>query len=75
MNDFERTSISVYLPIWLERGRAGLWYATSPLVKGLLVAEPTKELAISNAISAFTALCSAVSKDSTDPAPSAEPSP
>jgi len=46
--------------IRVEKGRAGLYYATSPDLKGLLVAESTTEAlekAIPNAIVALCAAC------------------
>ena len=37
--------VTVRIPIDIESGDAGLWYITSPFIKGLLIAEHTEELA------------------------------
>lgn len=41
-----RIWLMVRIPVYIENNGVGLFYATSPLIKGLLVAERTEEEAV-----------------------------
>lgn len=42
------TEVTIRIPIDVEQGDAGLFYITSPLLKGLLVAERTEKEALAS---------------------------
>lgn len=50
----------VRLPIKVEQGEAGLWYVTSPLIKGLLVAAHSEVAALRKVQSALTDMARAI---------------
>ena len=54
-----RTNIDIIFPIDVEQGEAGLFYITSPLVRGLLVTGRTENEALDKVQQALTDLAKA----------------
>jgi hypothetical protein len=45
LKTFETVPVALHVPVEIEQGDGGLFYLTSKLVPGLLIAEPTKTAA------------------------------
>ena len=54
-----RAAVNFDVPVDVEEGDAGLWYVTSPLVRGLLVADKTEEAALARVPAALRELAGA----------------
>ena len=55
----ERITVEAMVAVDIEEGLIGLWFATSPMVKGLLVVEHTRHELLSKIPGAITALAMA----------------
>ena len=55
----ERVAIQATVAVDIERVKAGLWYASSPMIKGLLVAEHSREELLAKLPSAIGDLAAA----------------
>lgn len=61
----ERKTIQLDLQVDIEESDVGLWYITSPAIRGLLVAAPTREsalLCVGEAVRHLTAAADAAMK-------------